>query len=415
MTPRGPPSALIMPPKKSAPSKVATRESAVAGRAPSRSAVGAPGPAAGGPSTRQFAQATIDALSAHLCVLDASGTILAVNRAWRKFAATNPPLGKNVAAGANYLAVCDSARGPDAPIAAAFAHGIRQVLRGRQAIFSLEYPCHSPSEQRWFVGRVSRFAGRGPARVVVAHENVTERRKAQEALLASREQLRALTGRLQAAREEERMSVAREIHDVLAQDLTRLKIDLVWLQRRLAQRRPGPPATVLADRVTEMCRMADTAILTVQRIATGLRPVVLDSLGLSAAIEWQGRDFEAHAGIKCRISVPEEEPPLTRIAATAAFRILQESLTNVLRHARATRVEVSLQEVDAWCVLRIADNGRGIQRTALRNPRSLGLVGMRERAELLGGKLTIRTLPRGGTLIEVRLPLAESEPSSRPS
>jgi PAS domain S-box-containing protein len=238
--------------------------------------------------------------------------------------------------------------------------------------------------------------------------DTTERRRAEEQLRASREQLRALSARLQAVREEERTSVAREIHDVLAQELTRLKIDLVWLQGRVGNTGKAAAPAALAARVSEMAGVADMAIRSVQRIATALRPAVLDSLGLCAAVEWQARDFQEHAGIPCNADVPDAELPADRDSATAAFRILQESLTNVLRHAQATRVDVLLRQDAGQLLLRIQDNGRGIPPETLNNPLSIGLAGMRERASLLGGQFAISSLPGSGTTVEVRLPFSKT-------
>jgi signal transduction histidine kinase len=240
--------------------------------------------------------------------------------------------------------------------------------------------------------------------------SLAERKLAKMELRASRERLRALAARLQAVREEERTFLAREIHDVLAQDLTRLKFDLVWLERRLTQPGQGAAARSLVARVAEMNRMADTVLHCVQRIATGLRPVVLDSLGLCAAVEWQARDFQDHSKIQCHASVPADELTVGRDVATATFRILQECLTNVQRHAHATRVEVSLRQAAGQLLLRVEDNGRGIRAQQLRDPRSIGLVGMRERALLLGGQLEIRSHPGAGTVIEMRIPLRAGAP-----
>ena len=142
--------------------------------------------------SQQFAQATIDALSAHICVLDVQGEIRAVNHAWRAFAEANPPIQQNVFEGANYLAVTDGADGPDTSDAAAFAAGIRAVISGARSAFFREYPCHSPAEQRWFIGRVTRFPGPGPVRIVVAHENITTRKLAELALRESEERYRML-------------------------------------------------------------------------------------------------------------------------------------------------------------------------------------------------------------------------------
>jgi signal transduction histidine kinase len=240
---------------------------------------------------------------------------------------------------------------------------------------------------------------------------ISERNQVENKLRISRSQLRALASRLQAAREEERIHIAREIHDVLAQELTRLKFDLVWLQRRLARSGSSAEVESLLGRISEMEQTADTAICSVQKIATELRPAVLDSLGLCAAVEWQARDFQTRSGISCRARVLEVEPRISRDAATAVFRILQESLTNVLRHADATRVDISLQQADNQFMVTIQDNGCGIAPETVVNPLSIGLTGMRERTLLLGGQFTVHGRPGSGTLVEVRLPLSPAADS----
>jgi signal transduction histidine kinase len=242
-------------------------------------------------------------------------------------------------------------------------------------------------------------------------QRLAELKHAQEALSVSRQQLRALAADLQAVREEERTHVAREIHDVLAQDLTLLKLDLAWLDRRLAQPLEAIQPAALHEKLGGMTHTTDTLIQSVQRIATELRPEVLDSLGLSAAIEWQVKDFAARSGIQPKTSLPDEPLALGREPSTALFRILQESLTNVARHAAASEVETSLQWQPGQIVLRIKDNGRGIPAAKLEDPHSVGLAGMRERALLLGGQCEISGRPGEGTTIEVRLPLPSTGPT----
>ncbi len=229
------------------------------------------------------------------------------------------------------------------------------------------------------------------------------------ALSSSREQLRALAARLQAVREEERTRVAREIHDVLAQELTRLKIDLVWTHGRLTNPAKSTPPETLAARVSDMIQMADESIRSVQAIATDLRPAVLDSLGLCAAVEWKARDFEAHVGIQCQVVLPKEELVVGREVATATFRIVQESLTNVIRHAQATKVDIILGQELHHLVLKVEDNGCGIPAELLNDPMCIGLAGMRERALLLGGQFEIQSQPGHGTKIEMRLPLSPTD------
>jgi signal transduction histidine kinase len=242
-------------------------------------------------------------------------------------------------------------------------------------------------------------------------QRLAELKQAQEAQEVSRQQLRALAAGLEAVREEERTHLAREIHDVLAQDLTLLKLDLAWLDRRLAQSPEIARQAPVHEKLAGMTRLTDKAIESVQRIATELRPAVLDSLGLAAAIEWQITDFAARTGIQFKTSLPDGPLDLGREASTALFRILQESLTNVARHAAATAVETSLQWQPGQVVLRVKDNGRGMPTAKLEDPHSVGLAGMRERALLLGGRCEIRARPGEGTAIEVRLPLPSTVPT----
>jgi len=222
----------------------------------------------------------------------------------------------------------------------------------------------------------------------------------------AREQARALSARLREVREEERTRIAREIHDVLAQDLTRIKIDLVWLRGRLE--RPVPPSAAerLAERVDRLCEITDAAIGSVQRIATELRPVVLDSLGLCAAVEWLGRDLEARTGIRCHVATPTDELPVCREVATAAFRVLQEALTNVIRHAHASLVEIDLAADHTGFGLVIRDNGRGIAPHVIVHPQSIGLAGMRKRVVLAGGQISFDTRPGNGTIVSLRFPFS---------
>lgn len=233
-----------------------------------------------------------------------------------------------------------------------------------------------------------------------------ERKRALDGLKLAKERYRALAGRLETIREQERTAIAREIHDVLAQELTRLKIDLVWLARRLSRPVDEAQRPELVARITDATTQTDTAITTVQRIATGLRPVILDSLGLPAAIEWQTEDFSRRTGLACSVTLPDGEFTLDRERATALFRILQESLTNIARHARASTVKVSLVQQNGAIELTVQDDGSGINNAAAADPRSIGLIGMSERAQAFGGALMIVGTPGRGTSVTARIPRA---------
>jgi len=218
------------------------------------------------------------------------------------------------------------------------------------------------------------------------------------------ERLRALTARIEAVREEERTNMAREIHDVLGQSLTVLKMDVAWLNRR-PRLTTGERDAVLEGRLTAMSKMIDEVINQVRRIAAQLRPGVLDDLGLAAAIEWQMRDFSQRSGVDCAFESNIPEARFERDVSTAIFRILQETLTNVARHAHAQRVEVSLVESQGHLWLRVRDDGAGMAPEATARRRSLGLLGMHERAQRLGGHLSVTSSPGAGTQILVDVPL----------
>ena len=228
-----------------------------------------------------------------------------------------------------------------------------------------------------------------------------ERRRAQEQLRESHEQLRALSVYLQHVREEERTRIAREVHDELGQALTSCKLDLSLLANKLP-----PNLTLLKEKARALSAHIDATIQTVRRIATELRPGILDHLGLIAALEWQANEFQTRTGIKCEVRTDLQEPVLTPDLATTFFRIFQETLTNIIRHAGATHVTVHLKEAAGRIILEVKDNGRGISPEEISNTRSMGLLGMKERAALLGGTFRIGPAPGGkGTLNSVSIPL----------
>ncbi|HJR16388.1 MAG TPA: sensor histidine kinase, partial [Gemmatimonadales bacterium] len=211
-----------------------------------------------------------------------------------------------------------------------------------------------------------------------------------------------LSVRLQLVREDERTCLAREVHDELGQALTGLKIDLAWLKPRVSDR----PA--VAERVQSIIVRIDGAMDTVRRIATDLRPSVLDDLGLVAAVEWQAQEFERSTGITAQLEVQASHSSLDEVCATTAFRILQETLTNVARHAHATRVNIALRVSADELTLEVGDNGRGISKSEMASRRSLGLVGSRERAIACGGELVIRGVRKQGTTVWLRIPLTSA-------
>lgn len=229
--------------------------------------------------------------------------------------------------------------------------------------------------------------------------DVTDRHLAGEEVRASRQQLRALTSRLQKVREEERTSIAREIHDELGQALTGLKLDMAWMKHRL------PRDKEVMSQCASIIGRIDQTIDAVRRIATELRPSVLDELGLAAAVEWQGQEFSTRTGIKVDMDILVDGDAISDELGSSAFRILQESLTNVARHANASRVSIKLCQNPARLMLQVTDDGIGVPPGKSGETSSLGLIGMRERALACNGELTILGNPNGGTTVMLEVPL----------
>lgn len=293
-----------------------------------------------------------------------------------------------------------------------FAHDLETAKERWRGFFDSGY-LHSETDERRLDGSEMRIEGdyiiiydeRGR---VAGHfgiqRDVTDRYLASEEIRSSREQLRALASRLQKVREEERTEVAREIHDELGQALTGLKLDIAWMSGRL------PRDQALLAQCSSIMKRIDQTITVVRRIATELRPSVLDQLGLEAAIEWQAQEFGSRTGIDVVMdssvgcTIPEE-------LGNCAFRILQESLTNITRHAKATRVEISLIQMGSLLSLEVTDNGVGMPPDCEREASSLGLIGMRERALGCGGTLGISSAPGIGTTVLFTAPVGSGAAS----
>lgn len=240
--------------------------------------------------------------------------------------------------------------------------------------------------------------------VLVAIRDVSERSRLQTELLQSRETLRALLARIERTREEERTRVARDIHDDLGQNLTALKMDLHWITRALEKVPSSPELAAVKTRAGSSMELADAATATVQEIASALRPGVLDRLGLGPAIRFEAQRFQTRTSIPCRVRLPESLPATSSEVTTALFRIFQECLTNIARHAGARQVAVSLDVRDDHICLCVSDNGTGIDVAAIDKPESLGLFGIKERASALCGEAVFLRRRRGGTVVEVRIP-----------
>jgi PAS domain S-box-containing protein len=246
-----------------------------------------------------------------------------------------------------------------------------------------------------------------PPRILVVNSDITERKRGEETLVLQKEQLQALAERLQSVREEDRRRVARDLHDQIGQILTSIKMDMAWMMRHLSE-----SEGVVIARLKESIQLINSGVKTVRTICSGLRPGVLDDLGLAAAIEWQASEFTSRNGVPCQVSVPPVDQHLNGARAVATFRIFQECLTNVIRHAQAKSVSVALSRDDEDILLVVEDDGIGFRESDLsKSIGSLGLLGMKERAQFCGGDVLVTSSPGNGTRIRVRVP-CDNTPSA---
>jgi signal transduction histidine kinase len=264
--------------------------------------------------------------------------------------------------------------------------------------------------------RVLRDSGGSINGYIAIARDTTDRKQAEEKLRVSHERMRSLAARIEHVREEERTGLARELHDELGQGLTALQIDLAWLDGRLqtacAADLPG-----LRDKIAAMVPRAERLIETTQAISSSMRPGILDDLGLVAAIEWLAADFEKRTGLTCVATLPTTDITLDLALAVALFRIVQEALTNVVRHAHARHASVRILKIPDAVRLEICDDGKSFPVERMLEARlggHLGLVGMRERVEMLGGRFAVESAPGKGTTVIAEIPFGSAGKSDRP-
>jgi two-component system sensor histidine kinase UhpB len=289
----------------------------------------------------------------------------------------------------------------------------REIAKNPDQEFDIEYRVfHADGSIRWVrdrgfpirnqSGQIYRMGG--------VADDITDRKEAEDRLKTSTEQLRALSASLQSAREQEAARIAHQIHDDMGGILTALRWELEALQKMIHE--PSDPwhlKVVMHSKLVAMIGLTDTTINVVRRIASELRPSILDDLGLVEALEWQTQQFQARTGIQCCCDFSLQNILPDDQQSTAVFRIVQEALTNVLRHSQATRVGVAIREEEGELVLAVADNGRGITEGEKASRESLGILGMQERAHLIGGRVDIVGVRGAGTTLRVRVPLAKVE------
>lgn len=322
------------------------------------------------------ALSALDALSTHLAILDAHGNILATNKAWREFGREKQTDRGRV--GKDYFRHCGSLGNDAAPLTK-FAEGVQSVLRGELEDFAMEYSCQARGGEKWFYGKVTRFAGKGPVRVVIAHEDISERVRMEREIVAV------------SAREQQRFG--QELHDGLSQQLTGLKFKASLLEYQL-QSKDLPEAND-AKAISELLNQATDEA---SKLARSVQPVEGEARGLMMALRQLAANIEHAHDITCACATRRPVFIHDNNVATNVYRIAEEAIANALRHGEATEIAISLGETKEGATLTVRDNGRGLP-LKFENG-GLGLHIMRYRARMVGGSMELRRNPgRGVTMI----------------
>ncbi len=371
---------------------------------------------------QNYSEAVLNMQTAHIALLDRKGMLIFVNDAWCGFAEENGYGTANCGLGRNYFEICESAHGEGIEGVAQFAEGLREVYSGIRDEYSMEYPCHGPETKRWFKARVVRIAGDGDVQVIVAHEDITAqkmieilpnearcdlechvRERTAELEKANRE-LREFRLRLIAAQEEERKRIAAELHDSIGQTLAALKFGVETV---LSKKGDGDLQGAFQLLETFIPALQQT-IEDTRSTYMGLRPTILEEMGIITTLQWLCRNSQnLYRGIRFEFECGIEEEDIEDDIKIVLYRITQEALTNVVKHSKAACVDISLRRSNSNIELTISDDGVGFDQEAIMSKlhgRSLGLIGMRERAEILGGTFSVLTSVGKGTRIRVSWP-----------
>jgi two-component system, NarL family, sensor kinase len=353
-------------------------------------------PIAGDDGAEALLRSTLDALSAHVAVLDETGTIIAVNDAWRAFAAESGYVGAEHGLGANYLAVCEASASTSLD-AARTARALRQIMAGTRSSFRMEYPCIGPDGARWFQLRVTCPKAGPIRRIVVAHEDITDVKRAEESLAR-------LNARILQLQDEERRRIARELHDTTAQNLLAISLNAARLHDgRCEEQAPRIAAEILC--------LAEQSLQEIRTLSYLLHPPLLDEIGLEAALKWLAKGFAERSGMDIQVHVDDLGQTLSQEIATALFRVAQEALLNVRRHSGSDWARLSLRLRGGCVELDVEDRGRGMatlndaEEGVEAQAVGVGISGMRLRLEQLGGRLVLRS-SSSGVLVQATVPLA---------
>src|SRR5262245_31332760 len=299
-------------------------------------------------ATQRFLQSTIDALSAHIAILDETGNIVAVNEPWRRFGEDNGSIGPGHQIGANYLKACESVNGRSRAEAITVAEGIRSIVEGRRTDFRTVYCCTSEREKRWFQLRATRFYDDDGMRLVMVHENITEIKHAES-------ELREISEHLLRLQDEERRKIARDLHDVTAQNIFAMTMNLARLKKILPDL--GGRAEELLD---ETISLGEESLQEIRTVSYVLHPPTVHGGGLVAALRCYIEGFVKRTGIEVALSAEPQAMDLPAAVQTVLFRIVQESLANIIRHSGSSTARISLRKSAGMVLIHVEDEGVGI-------------------------------------------------------
>ncbi len=339
-------------------------------------------------SSEEKARTLLDAASDGIVLLDGNGKILDLNATYA--AHFDKPKAELIGACVWELY--------SAQIARDRKHQLEKVFVSGEPVSMVDV-----EEGRWFYAHIHpiRDASGNITRVAVFARDITKLRAAEDALTAAKERMQQLSRHLQAAREQERKGIAREIHDELGQALTAIKLEAAWMSKKMLSDAP-----VLKSKAEMVTSLANEAIQSVKRIITRLRPALLNDLGLAEAVRWQAEDLQTRSGIDFHVTIDPETIDCGDDLSTAIFRVFQEAATNAVRHAEASRVDVLLHWKGGRIMLEVADNGKGFLDEQMEKENSFGILGMKERAYAFGGEIHFSGNPGNGTRVQAWFPLA---------
>jgi signal transduction histidine kinase len=344
-----------------------------------------------------FFTGVLNSLYEHVAVVEKDGKIIAVNDAWRSFARQNDAKSSlAVSEGANYLEVCRKVTDEDRDYAHRAFEGMQSVIEGRSEIFTMEYPCSSPEEDRWFLLTVVQLQ-RPEGGAVVTHTNITRRFLAERELRESREEYRELSRKLLTAREDASRQLARELHDSFSQRLALISMQAARIEIDCNGDEEIKGLKSIQEDMSQLSK-------DVHDISRQLHPSIIEDLGLADAVSSLCSRFADNEGIPVEFNADDLPADLRRETALNLYRVIQESMSNSAKHAQAKKIIVDLEAVGGMIRLSITDNGVGFDPEAVRGKHRLGLISLRERAALIDGSIKIESSPGEGTIITVVAP-----------